>query len=502
MEAKLGFSGYRGYQTVFSKTMNLTESQESVVPDSLPDIAAILYTSGSVLIRSKDVAEGHVRLEANVPARVFCAGEGGEQTFCMDVNVPFYLSAEEASICEDSVCCAELTLRRLESRMLNPRKISVRAELEAEITCYAERSESLSTAPEEENSIIHALEREAELTVISCVTEKTFVLTDEFELPAEQNPAKEIVAQEADVLVQELRSVGSKLILKGCVRSELMFLCEDGALESASFQTAFSQIVEMQTETDDALCETAILKSGMYYELTPGADGKRISMELHLVAQAVLSTRKQLRYLADVYSNAYALTLQRAELPVTLYERETLLRDTCSAVIDTAGEVGAVISCHASPLSWSAEDNGITVQLLVHLCWRCGGAICSAERTVSQRIATDYMRSEIKICGVTVQEAGAAPGGGGIELRLSLEVRAFLHRTETLDTISAVEYDDTKPLDLDDRPTLVILYPRIHGDLWSLAKENCSTVEAIRSANALAEGEVPADRILLIPKTI
>ena len=39
-------------------------------------------------------------------------------------------------------------------------------------------------------------------------------------------------------------------------------------------------------------------------------------------------------------------------------------------------------------------------------------------------------------------------------------------------------------------------------DLWTLAKENCSTVEAIRRANGLDEAGEDWEKLLLIPKAL
>lgn len=502
MEAKLGFNGYTGYKKVFEKRAAQTETQDCVVPDSLPDIASIVYTSGSVLIRSKDVAEGHVRMEANIPARVSFYGEEEGRLCCLDVNVPFYISAEDPAIRDGSVCTAELSLRRLETRILNPRKVSVRAEVEVGIECFAEEATEFATAPADESDSIHVLEREAELTSICCVTEKTFVLTDEFDLPADRNGASEILGQSADVVVQELRDLGTKLILRGSVRSTLLLRGEDDELRTASFSTAFSQIVETQSELDETLCEARMLTSGMYYELTPGTDGRGVTMELHLVAQALVYARRSVRYLADAYSNGFALTLQRQPRDLILYGREVLLRESFSAQLDTAGEPEAVIACSIVPVSWSCEGCEIMLQLLARSCWRGGGAVFCGERMLTHRLKADVESDAVKLCGVSVTDVNAVPGNGGIEVRIALELRGFTVRRTQLDCISAIEYDAEAPLETDDQPTLVILRPGPDASLWTLAKENCSTVEAICAANGLAEEELTHDSFLLIPKTL
>ena len=62
--------------------------------------------------------------------------------------------------------------------------------------------------------------------------------------------------------------------------------------------------------------------------------------------------------------------------------------------------------------------------------------------------------------------------------------------------ITSLEMGDKKIPDTD-RPCL-ILQRMGNTSLWNLAKENGSTVEKIRSANAM-EGQIEQDRILLIP---
>ena len=182
MEVSLRKNCVSCFQSAFSQTILLSEGQECVVPDTLPDIASVVCTGATPLIRSKDVSDGRVRLEANVPARVSCLGEDG-RIFPLDVNIPFYLSAQDEQISPDSLCVALLTLRQVETRMLNPRKLSVRAELAVTVTCYTQSVLTTYLAPEEDASEIHALEQRANTDCVVCATEKTFVLTDEAELP-------------------------------------------------------------------------------------------------------------------------------------------------------------------------------------------------------------------------------------------------------------------------------------------------------------------------------
>ena len=502
MEAKLSVNGYACYRPVYSGWITQTEQQDCVVPDTLPDVASIAYTSGSVLIRSKDVVDGQVRMEANLPARVSCVGEDGSM-FCLDVNVPFYVSAEDAAIQEGSVCAVRLTLRHLESRLLNPRKLSVRAEISAGLRCFLYENVQTFGAPEEAEGGIQTLEAEATVTAECCVTEKTFVLTDEVELPSEKETPTELIAQSAEVLTQEIKSVGSKLIVRGSVRSALLYRVASEHVERFEFSSSFSQVVETQTETGEVTTEVLPLVSGMYYELTPGTDGRSVSMELHLVLQLICSEAQTVRYLADAYSNAFPIELETQGLTMRCVRRELLLRETSRAELDTASAVSSVISCDVTPLECEVDGGAVRALFRAVLCWRSGETICSAERTVTQRLEAPLDEGEtLLVHEIAVQDCAATPSSGGAEIRISFEVRAHVVCTEEVEAITAIRYQEDAPLDLDDRPTLVMMKVRPEASLWQLAKENCSTVEAICKLNALEEGAIPEDQFLLIPKAL
>ena len=55
-------------------------------------------------------------------------------------------------------------------------------------------------------------------------------------------------------------------------------------------------------------------------------------------------------------------------------------------------------------------------------------------------------------------------------------------------------------LDNSKLPSLVVVRAASGDDLWSLAKENCSTIDLICKVNALAEQEGSWEKYLLIPK--
>lgn len=499
MEVRLCTAAADCCRGVYANTVRKEASCDAVVPDTLPDIGEVLWTTGDVLIRSKDLSAGRLCLEANVPAAVCCLPEDGGAPFLLEVNLPLSLCVEDSAIPEGAACMAELHLAALDTRVLNPRKVSVRAEAEFSVACYESARRSVCTAPETPEAGLQTQERELRFSAVRSVTEKTFVLTDELELP-ENCAAERVAGHRTRVETEELRTVGSKIVVKGTAKTTLLFLCGDGTVAAADYATPFSQILEAEPLPEGADISVAIQPSGTYYEITGGG---RVEMELHLVAQAAVYGTQTLRCLTDAYSNAYPLETDRSAETFSVIRRETALRGELRAQFPTAESPAEILAVCAEPCAPVVSGADVRLPLSVLLVWRtASGRVSSARRSFTLEAQTELAAGErLELLSVELTEVSAVPAAAGAEVRVTAVLRGLLRAEETVSCIAALRFDETAPLDTASRPTLVLLRADSGSDLWAIARENCSTVAAIREANHLDEAGEGWSRLLLIPKT-
>ena len=503
METSMQPAGENCWQSVYEETFSQSETQECVVPDTLPDIAQILLCSACALIRSKDVSAGRVRLEANVQARIACLGEDGS-LFCMDLNIPFYLSAQDERITDAARCVAALELRRCEARMLNPRKISVRAELNITVRCYTLEGLDVSLPEGCDDSDVHILVETANIACVRCVTEKSFALTDEAEIPDGMPPAVEIIAQSALPEIHEVKAAGSKLIFSGVIRSAVLYRCAEGALHELTFQTSFSQIIETERDAESALTYVTLLLSGMYYELLPESEGRELAVELHLVAQAVLFENTECTYLADAYSNTFSLEAKRDLRCFEWLERKSVFSSEGIQRFETPEPADEVISCIPEAVWLEGENTPEPFACLrLQLCFRCGETYQTIDRVVRQPLILEKREDQtVRICSVSLKELTAKVTAGGIEVSCLVEFQAMLLSHRETECIRMLTLDKDAPLPTESLPSIVMLRYSSRQPLWTLARDHCSTVEAIIDANGLSEEERDWEKLLIVPKTL
>ena len=489
------------WEIVCAQEIVREETSDAVVPDTMPDAALLLSAAGSPLIRSKDVSSGRVRIEANVPVRLLYQPEDGGAPCLIELDIPFSVSPEDERITEDCFCTADIRVSALEARLLNPRKLTVRAELCFKVDCYMRAFEEFPTAPAD-CAGVETLTREADLSPVVAVTEKTHILTDEYPLPQSLPTIDRILSHQTDILAEELKTVGSKIILRGSARSSLLCMTPDGTPVSVGFSSGFSQIIETEELPEELWIAVTPLLSGAYYESV--SDGRAVSVELHLVTQLVVRARRRVRYLADAYSNTRALTLTPLSRTLCAIRREITLRDSLRERIETPSVVSELLSASAAPGSARISGGEVTLPITIRLlCRGTDGALFGVSRTYPFALHAQLREDErLEIVDTLLQELYAAPSAGGVELRLPVELSALVFAEKEESCVAAVSWDESESLDLSDQPTLVLLRATDRDDLWSLARENHSSVAAIEQLNGLSELASPWEKLLLIPKTI
>lgn len=497
MEAKLKISEFDCYKCSFSETLRKEEARDAVVPDTMPDIAEVLCCWGTILIRSKDVSAGRLRVEANIPAGVLCRAEDGSLRH-VEVNVPVFLSVESEKISDAAVACARLKLLEMEARTLNPRKILVRAEISAELSCY-ESGKFVCTEGVEGEEHIHAHLRERVISLPTAVGEKSFAVNDDIALPPAAEGAKSVFCAGCECVVDETKTVGTKLIVKGRVKSRLVLPEEDGTLRHLEPGTDFSQIIELGCEAGEGFRQVWIIPSGAYCSITQENEG-RITLEYHLVAQHVCYGDKKLLLMDKAYSNLYELEPQFAETETECICEVSPVRENLRQLFETMRSLGEVLwgGVKCGKAVFEGEKMLLPLSFTV-LCTGADGIWCERRSTQLSFRVPDWGKERC-LKSVEPGELVILPVPGGMEVRMETLAHIYTVEREKVCHVSSLCYDEDCPIDNSEKPSLVLLRPEEGEELWEIARENCSCEDAILAANGMEDPSEAIGRLILIPK--
>ena len=475
------------------------ETLDCVVPDSLPDIAEVIIATGNVLIRSKDVSDGKIRLSANVDAKVMFVPDGEGAACCMSATVPFNIILENAEI--DSYCAAncDLTLLSLDARMLNSRKVLVRAEVAAKISCFKPSSIELCAFSEDIDGI-YTLSKQATLTPEVAVSEKSFVIADETSLPSSKPDAATILGLRTELFAEETKTLGSKIIVKGSAKCDVIYTSNYGEVCAAPIVTSFSQIIETDTECENAIIDLSLTLSACYVEIKSDSNGRNCDIELHVLAQYSMKDEAVVTYLADAYSNTKSLNAITEALTGGICKNQVVLSETIREAIDTPTPVSEIVDCGASVGTWSVSGDKVNVPVTVSLVYIGTDDALHSHRKRFDAVLTGSLSEgeRFSVLSAACTSCLAAVGSDGAEIKATIDAPVNVMAAQSIEFIAGANVSDDEESP-GETPSIVMIMASSKDDLWSIAKRYGSSIEAISEANGISDGSA-WEKYILVPR--
>ena len=491
MKAALHETQLDCYQKVFQDEKLIELTGETVVPDTMPDIGLLGDTNAHIILRVKRTEDSLSVLEGDLYATVCYLPDGAGGCCSVEVAVPWQAEFVSNEISDRAVAVGDVRVVQLETRMINPRKILVKAQICTEITIY-EKESMLVCDKVEASSVIQTRQRTIDCGVVGTVCEKTFVATDEYPLPAALYDGK-VLCKLVRLRLDDVKTLTNKLIVKGSVLSDVVISTEQGTIDRVSFTSGFSFISETDCETISADVKAVLIPTAMFYEVT--SNGQMLSVEVHGVCQMTAYRKQSLTYLSDAYSNFYECKTETKSLAVFTETKNSTHRETVNVSIPVRSQISEILFAGATIGAPIYKDKAIQVPLSVSVCLKYeNGTWDWAKKMTMVELKTKEIE---RVQSVRTTDLYSVSTGNEASIRVSLEADLREERENRLEILSSIETDEEHPYCLV-RPSITVV--RSGGDLWDLAREFGSSVALIQQYNELDEEEVPQNTLLLIPK--
>lgn len=490
---------------IYDNVISKEETLELVVPDVNADIGKILDVRGQLLVSSQKVKTDEILINASVEVSViYAADESGKVQYVM-ANIPLDMTIPVIGADESSKLCTRWELCCLDARMLNPRKLLLRADVLGNLIVYAPDKFVLwDNLSEGEKEPVYILKKEAEHTLIVGVREKSFVVTDEHRLPPDKEQSAKMLSAETEVCVQDAKSVGNKVIVKGMAKTMAVFLNEaDGSLFDNLFTTQFSQIIEVETFGDNIMNTVSLLLKDAEFKMVSNKDqGFVCQASLQMAAQAVSKEEKHCVYVADAYSNVFKVNTECEDVKLMKSMPQSPLMMNLKCRMKPGTAFTEIMYADVSEVCTELEGNAIRVSANVSGVGKTeSGELEAILLKLDGEEIVELMRNQrIEIISVCCEKPIITGAPHSSEFSVVIEIAYCIKEYSEISAVCALEICEDCQMYSGSRPTLVVLCSERESDLWKLAKKYGSTMEMIESANKINNEFSPKCRPLLIPR--
>ena len=210
MDMELQRTGLDGFQCVMDRTVIQEETLESIVPDACPDIQRIVEAEGEIYLKTRELSDGSLRVGGSIRAAVLYIPDGEPGVRRMEVRIPFVCSLDDPRLRGEGRLVAAPRLCGVDARVVNPRKVLVRAELAVAIQALVpERLEVCTGVGDLGEHGVQQRKEERNIYRVTAVAEKPFTFSDVLNLSAAKPRVEELLRSRMELHCADAKVIGS-----------------------------------------------------------------------------------------------------------------------------------------------------------------------------------------------------------------------------------------------------------------------------------------------------
>ncbi len=469
-------------------------STEVIVPDTRADVYTVLSTSGRCQLRQKTLQADRVVLEGAVELEALCQEEEAGQWQIVRGSAPFSLEVEAVGCTEDSVAQLRLELLRCDTRIRNPRKLQLQAQLFVQVQAFRRESLTVSeSAVGGEEEDLQLLTESAELELLRTVCEKKLSAADQVQL---EQPG-ELLHYAVSWQQEEQRVLSGKVLLRGNAILQTVCVRQDSLLRQ-EYAIPFSQVAECEgAEPGDTV---SVDYQTLQTQVTlPEGETQILSCNLTGTATLCLSRKLRLQVLRDLYSTRFQTdsAVEQLACPAwRCFEESIPVQDTCQLQEPAA----QVLDCRAQARGFVGEQGRMGGVYTLRVLYRCPeGRLHTVEHTL--RVVSDQpVQARCLTVCAGWRELSAQTEEGALRFRFTALLRGRGQVEQPCRQVSRGTLNADRPLQSPPPGTLVLRTVQPGETAWSIAKQYGSRVGQILSANRLEAGaSLTPGQLMLVP---
>lgn len=479
---------------------------DMIVPDSKPDILNTICTSGVVSIYKKEVQEEKMRIDGTINTYIMYMPDGSEDTVRgLNASLDFSENIGIQNCKEGMDDITDIKIKSIEAKVLNGRKISMKATLEVNVRIYSKEEVEIINNMENADNIQILKE---DLTVNSLVGsgETKIYAKDNIPIDSIDNLA-EILKAEINLVDKDIKISYNKVLTKAEAEVTFIYLTEDNRINKVTYKIPVVGFIDIQDVTEENLCD-------VNYEIRnivikPNSQEEHsIYVEIEIQARCSVYEIKQINLIQDMYSPTENLNFETKQI-LTMTEKQSVknIKQIREKINLNDVENESLIDVDVEPNI--INENKINTKILYE------GEMNLRFIFVNQRMQIDIKETKIPFeytvenlqngeslntnnCLEIKSKDFIIQDGGDINCNIDMETNTNMYRTANINMIDSIQEDGER----EEQDYSIMMYIVKKGDtLWKIAKEFGSTIDGIARVNGIEDRNLifPGQK-LFIPK--
>ncbi len=478
---------------------------DMIVPDSKPDILNTICTSGVVCIYKKEILEEKIRVDGNINTYImYMADDGEDKVRGLTTSLDFSENIQVANCKEGMSCKLDSKLKSIEARVINGRKVGIKAAIEIEVRIYAkEEVEVINDIQNAEE--IQILKEDLRVNSLVGTGDTKIYAKDTINIDSADNLA-EILKSNIRICDKDVKISYNKILTKSEAEIKIMYLTEDNRMNKIIAKIPVVGFIDIPNVTEENICDVDYEIRNIVLKPNSAQDHS-IYVEIEIEVMATVYEEKQISLIQDLYSPSEKLEFNKKKITTITNKRTTRETKQIREKVSLEGvENRSIIDVDVIPNIEKENklNNKINYEGELELRFILSNSDLQVDTRVA-KIPFDYtlenvedsdnrnsnMAIEVMNQDFIVQDAGIVTSNIDMSMNTDSYQNTNMNIIDEIQTNGEREAEDYS----------ILMYIVKEGDtLWKIAKRYGSTVEDIARTNGIEdENKILVGQKIFIP---
>lgn len=483
--------------------------EDMIVPDSKPDILNTINLTGNVCIYKNEVMDERMKIEGCVNTYImYLPDSQNDMLRGLSANINFskMISVSEAKEGMDSV--TNVVVKSLECKVLNGRKINVRAGLEVNVKLYSNEDIEIINGVNNIESLQTLKKTFMINSLVGSASTRVYV-KDTINID-EQDAILEILKSEINLVDNDIKISYNKVLSKCEAEVKIMYLTQDNRINTVQGRIPAVGFIDIQNVSEENTCDVKNEIKNILIRPN-SAEEHSIYVEIELESMCMCYERKEITTIQDMYSPILDLSFTKKRVTTTsekIIRNKNFTLTSKTSIPDLVD--GSLLDVEVTSAVNNVQKTTANVvyegELSLNFIFIQGSSTINSKIS---KIPFDFsidnplMSDNINIdtTNSIVNKNFVVKPNGDVECSIDMEFLNEFYENIGLNIIDDIQINEMSRGETDDYDSLIIYIVQPGDSLWKIAKRFKSTVEEIAVTNGIEDRDkIDVGQKLYIPK--
>lgn len=478
--------------------------KDMIVPDAKPDILSTICASGIVCLYKTELQDEKLRIDGNLNTYImYLAENGNDKVRGINTSLDFSENINLTNCKEGMEHRVEIKIKSIECKVINGRKIGIKATLEALITVYSnEEIEIVNNIEDDDN--VQILRENLKVNSLIGIGDTKIYAKETIPVQDIDNIA-EILKARLKITDKDIKISYNKVLSKAEAQIKIMYLTEDNRVGNVIAKVPLVGFIDIPNVSEGNICNTNYeIKNIIIKPNQP--EEHSINVEIEVLVKCMVYEDKEITLIQDMYSPCEDLNFNQKQVNTMINSRQIKDIKKIREKVNFENTLGKnLIDVDVFPNI--SKEGRLNNPNMFDGELECNFIFLDNNMNIEQKIAKipfDYTldniteNSNLDFEMQIVNQDFILQDNGDVNCNIDMDISSNCYENRSLNLIDTVEASENS----SDQDYSVIVYIVKKGDtLWNIAKRFKTTVDFIIRTNGIEdENKIEIGQKLYIPR--